>query len=194
MREHLPTSEMPPGLARGIEAALPRARMPARQWQALAASLLIGAALGGTGIWQFSGAGSGHDPAAAVVDSHIRALMATSPAEVMSSDRHTVKPWFNGRLSQSPRVVDLGAAGFTLVGGRVDVVQRVAIPTLVYKRRGHVISLFAFPGRLSGGARQESSEGYNLVAWEDGETTYRAVSDLNAKELAEFAHEFRAAK
>ena len=80
-----------------------------------------------------------------VVASHMRALMAPQPTDVSSSDRHTVKPWFNGRIPQAPRVVDLTDKGFPLVGGRIDVIGREPVPTLVYRHRQHLISLTAVP-------------------------------------------------
>ena len=81
----------------------------------------------------------------AVVAGHIRSLMAPQPADVASSDRHTVKPWFNGRIPQAPRVVDLANDDFPLLGGRLDVVGRTAVPTLVYRHAKHIISLTAVP-------------------------------------------------
>src|SRR5260221_9630446 len=80
-----------------------------------------------------------------IVDAHIRSLMASQPIDVASSDRHTVKPWFNGRIPQAPRVVDLAKEDFPLVGGRIDVVGELPVPTLVYGHRKHLISLTAIP-------------------------------------------------
>ena len=129
------------------------------------------------------------------VDSHIRALMAPQPADVTSSERHTVKPWFNSRLPISPRVVDLAAEGFPLIGGRIDVIGTTVTPTLVYGRRKHVISLSALPGASVTEAPpvSQSINGYNAVAWRQNQTTYWAISDLNAAELESFAQKFRAA-
>ena len=76
-------------------------------------------------------------------------LMAAEPVDVVSSDRHTVKPWFNGRIPNSPRVVDLAKDNFTLIGGRIDVVGQIPVPTLVYRHAKHIISLTADAGRKS---------------------------------------------
>ena len=105
------------------------------------------------------------------LDDHMRALMAPQPFDVASSDRHTVKPWFNGRIPQAPRVVDLAPDGFTLVGGRIDVIGRTPVPTLVYRVRKHLISLLAVPaaGRTVDATMRRSINGYNLVGWtQDG--------------------------
>jgi anti-sigma factor RsiW len=123
-----------------------------------------------------------------VLDNHLRSLMASHLVDVPSSDRHTVKPWFQGRLSFSPDVPDLSAQGFTLIGGRLDVVGRVPAAAIVYKRREHVINLFAAPSNLTDSRIQAgSSEGYNFVTWVKGGLSYSAVSDLNAAELMQFA-------
>jgi anti-sigma factor RsiW len=111
--------------------------------------------------------------------------------EVASSDRHTVKPWFNGRLPQSPRVVDLTAQGFPLAGGRIDVIGLKPAPTLVYRARLHVISVTALPLKDSEGAQPRAINGYNVVAWTDGPLAYWAVSDLAAPELEAFSRAFR---
>src|SRR5262249_44327139 len=150
--EQLPREGAPPGLARWIEAAvgLRPAPAPARvssrpSWRALAASVAVAAFLGSGATWL---ALSPAPPDAhIVVANHVRALMATQPVDVGSSDRHTVKPWFNGRIPEASRVVDLAGAGFPLVGGRIDVVGRTPVATLVYRRRQHLISLSEGPGR-----------------------------------------------
>jgi anti-sigma factor RsiW len=126
-----------------------------------------------------------------LVASHLRSLMANQPFEVASSDRHTVKPWFNGKIPESPRVVDLSSQGFELAGGRIDVIDLTPVPTLVYKRRLHVISLTALPTKL-GASPPRTIDGYNIVDWTDGNITYWAVSDLAAPELEDFARAFRA--
>jgi anti-sigma factor RsiW len=128
-----------------------------------------------------------------VIASHLRALMAPQPADVASSERHTVKPWFNGRIPLSPRVVDLVQDGFPLVGGRVDVVNRTPVPSLVYSRRQHIISLLAVPNALAGSTAPQTIQGYNMISWTAEGTTYWAVSDLNLEELQMFARLFRAA-
>jgi anti-sigma factor RsiW len=129
-----------------------------------------------------------------VVASHIRALMATQPIDVASSDRHTVKPWFNGRIPAAPRVADLSSDGFTLVGGRIDVIGRTPVPTLVYRIRQHLISLSAIPaGDRAAATAARAIAGYNTVSWTDGGVAYWAVSDLGTADLEAFAKAFRSA-
>jgi len=126
---------------------------------------------------------------------HLRALMAPQVADVGSSDRHTVKPWFNGRVPEAPRVVDLSAEGFPLVGGRVDVLGRTPVPTLVYRRRQHLISLMAVPSDQAPGipAERRTIAGYNVLSWTQGGVVYLAVSDVAAADLDAFAKAFREA-
>ena len=136
----------------------------------------------------------GGDIADAVVSGHVRALMAPQSSDVLSSDRHTVKPWFNGRIPQAPRVPDLGSQDFKLVGGRIDVVERVAVPSLLYQRRQHLISISAIPKTgVASTPTRRTIDGYNIVAWNDDDVSYWATSDLNVKELEEFATAFRGA-
>jgi len=139
--------------------------------------------------------GSGDRMLEEIVDGHLRGLIAQQPFDVASSDRHTVKPWFNGRIAQAPRVIDLAADGFPLSGARIDVVGTTPVPTLVYGRRQHVISLSAArTGRAaSDPAARDAVNGYNVVTWTSDGTTYWAVSDLNVAELETFARLFRAA-
>src|SRR5262249_33751734 len=127
-----------------------------------------------------------------VVASHMRALMAPQPTDVSSSDRHTVKPWFNGRIPQAPQVVDLTDRGFPLVGGRIDVIGGVPVPTLVYRHRQHLISVTAVPTAAGAGmGDRQTVAGYNVLSWNDNGVTYWVVSDLGINDLEAFAMTLR---
>jgi anti-sigma factor RsiW len=179
-----------------IEAAIGRPAPKVHpSWRALAASVVLAMALASGSTWVALRPLSGDPTADAIVDSHMRSLMAPQPTDVTSSERHMVKPWFNSRIAQSPQVVDLTKEGFPLVGGRVDVIDTTPVATLVYGRRQHLISLSAMPATSSAHAMspRRSVKGYNLVQWSEGGVDYWAVSDLNAGELGTFAHLFRTA-
>jgi len=196
--ERLPREPAPASLVRRVEAAVGVRRAPFRlagrpTWQALAASVLLALTLGSGSTWLALMPGASITAADVLVSNHQRGLLATQPIDVASSDRHTVKPWFNGKLAESPRVVDLAGDGFTLVGGRIDVIDQVPVPTLVYRARQHLISVTALPGKfarsVTGG---KTIAGYNTVAWNDDQLVYCAVSDVAPSELDAFAKAFRA--
>ena len=130
-----------------------------------------------------------------VVSAHLRSLQAGHLTDVISTDQHTVKPWFNGKLDVAPPVVDLTAQGFTLIGGRLDYVDARAIGAIVYRRRAHVINLFVAQTASTEHrpARIETIQGFNIRSWSDRGLNYWAVSDLAADELAEFGEKFEAA-
>ena len=195
MRERLPRETASPALRRRV-AALARPRPFATNWRAgwaaMAASVAVAFAAGSLATFVAIGPGNREPVSELLVASHMRAMMASQTVDVASSDRHTVKPWFNGKLPQSPRVVDLAAQGFPLVGGRIDVIGRTPAPTLVYRIRQHVISLTALPASLRASGAIRPIDGYNVVEWTDGPLAYWAVSDLAAPELGNFAKAFRA--
>jgi anti-sigma factor RsiW len=132
-----------------------------------------------------------------VVSAHLRSLQAQHLTDVVSTDQHTVKPWFNGRLDVAPPVADLTAQGFTLLGGRLDYVDAKPVAAIVYRRRVHVINLFCAPAPAPGSANRaatmESLHGFNVRRWSENGLNLWAVSDINADELMEFGDKFEAA-
>ena len=197
IRERLPREQAPQGLTRRIAAiGVPQTARWASHpsWRALAASVVLAVFLASGSTWFALRPGPTATVADMIVANHLRALMAPQPADVASSDQHTVKPWFDGRIPQSPRVVDLSQQGFPLVGGRIDVIGRVPVPTLVYRRRQHLISLSSVPSGASAilEAVPRAIAGYNIVSWTDDGLTYWAVSDVAPADLHSFAQDFRA--
>ncbi len=201
----LPQHDLPPGLQARIDAKLdaegsrppgrlsPLGRLRQRTWslQALAAAAVFGAVISSSVMLTIERYGQREDVARQVVAGHIRGQLATQPFDVASSDRHTVKPWFTSRLPESPQVPDLAAQGFMLVGGRVDVVRRGPVATIVYKHAAHTVSLTTLPPGQS--VSGQTIAGYNVRSWSDAQFTYIAVSDLPSADLATFERAFSAA-
>ena len=157
--------------------------LPWWNWAAAAACLLI--AIGG--LLLYSGNRRDQSLARELVADHVRSLMATHLTDVLTSDQHTVKPWFTGKLDFSPRVRDLSADGFELVGGRLDYLDGHSAAAIVYQRRKHVINLFTWPEKSGDESPQATAQqGFNLIEWTQDGMYYCAISDLNQQELGEF--------
>lgn len=122
-----------------------------------------------------------------IVSSHVRALLSQHPIDVVSTDQHTVKPWFNGRLDYTPPVVDLTAQGFPLVGGRIDYVGHRTVAVLIYRYQKHPIDLYVFPD--AGGTpapTARASDGYAMAHWQRNGMTYWAITDAQPIHLHAF--------
>jgi anti-sigma factor (TIGR02949 family) len=193
LRERLPTFRAPDTLRaavrrglRAAQAAEPRrARVAASRWLAAAATLVV--AVGGT--WSLAmRAVASRTVGDEVLAAHVRSLMPGHLTDVLSTDQHTVKPWFNGRLDFSPPVEDFSGSGYPLVGGRLDYVAGRSVAVLVYGRRQHMISVMLWPAGTgsSAGPAVRAVQGYHLLHWSDPSFTYWVVSDLGLPELSDF--------
>ena len=179
----------------GAGQVIPFPQRHARTLWALAALALIGIFIASALLGRRSASGS-DGLTRELVASHVRSLMVDHLADVVSTDRHTVKPWFDGKLDFSPPVADFAAEGFPLAGGRLDYVSDRQVAALVYQREKHVINVFIWPAsrtREDRGTEPElaTHNGYHVLRWKDAEMNYGAVSDLNREELRLFVQLLR---
>lgn len=172
-------------------------RRPRRPLLALAmAAGFAGALLLATPVFIYSLQQRSTPPVAVVdeaISSHLRSLQPQHLMDVVSTDQHTVKPWFEGKLDFSPRVQDLASSGFPLIGGRLDALDGHSVAALVYRRHLHVINLYQWPaGTASSATPQTSSRnGYTVVRWSADSMHYVAVSDISSGELQQFVRVLR---
>jgi anti-sigma factor RsiW len=193
-----PPASLGPRLDRALQRAGRSEARPRRfGWQliAVAASLLLAVYF----VARLS-PGTLHDSssnlvAQEVLDSHLRSLMPGHLADVQSTDQHTVKPWFNGKLDYSPPVTDFAEQGFPLAGGRLDSVNGRAVAVLVYQRRQHLINVYMWPVPGVGDAvvNESARQGYNMIHWTRAGMNWWVASDLNSGELGTFVNLVRAA-
>jgi len=189
IREHAPYYRAPAVLPDRIRAAVRQSERQAAgpwRWIAIAAAILLAVSIAWN-VALFRSHASGADLIAQnVLASHVRSLMGSHLLDVPSSDRHTVKPWFNGKLDFSPDVGDFIAQGFPLIGGRIDYVGDRRVAALVYQRRQHVINLFTWPSAAPDSQTELARNGYHIVHWNRAGMAWWAVSDLAAAELRQF--------
>ena len=164
-------------------AGRPRERL---RWAARAASVVVALGLGWLGGTL---SGQGGRESDALVASYLRVAMAEHTVDVASSDRHTVKPWYAGRLDYAPPVHDLTTDGFPLIGGRLDVIDGRKVAVLVYRRNQHKLALSLWPASSAGNSAPRVSErdGFAIAEWRHGGFEFRAVSDVAPAEMASFA-------
>jgi anti-sigma factor RsiW len=167
---------------------IPMPRRTALNWLAAAAAIVVAFALGVRVIPNLVGQRQTDPLAQEMVASHIRSLQPGHLYDVQSTDQHTVKPWFDGKLDFAPPVVDLASAGFPLVGGRLDYANGRPVAALVYQRQKHLINVFVWPNESSSTMLPgiQTIQGYNLVFWRRDSMYFCAASDLNVAELGEF--------
>jgi len=185
---------LPDGLESRVRAALRRETRirPARlqrawRWSAVPAAAAAAAALAWLTVVHVGGPGS-QRIVDELVSAHVRSLMVDHLVDVASSDQHTVRPWFSGKIDFAPPVGDYVASGFPLIGGRVDYIAGRPVAALAYRHQQHLINVFIAPDdedRWRAGT--VDSHGYHLVHWNDGGLSYWAISDLNARELQTLA-------
>ena len=173
----------------------PVARAPRSWWHMVAAGVAI-AAVSSTLTFVAGRRSADAGATEELLASHVRSLQPGHLTDVLSTNQHSVKPWFNGRVDISPAVPNLDSLGFPLVGGRTDYVRGRAVPVMVYARRQHLINVYAWPSTdaPSSPSRAGSRNGYHFVVWRSGGLTYEAVSDLNAQELDTFSAAFLTAR
>jgi anti-sigma factor RsiW len=196
IRQDVPYFHAPSGLEKRVRAmvreqaraATPRPSVLSWRWMGAAAAVVL-VVFGAAGL-ERNWLGSSHEQLVAqeIVAGHIRSLMAQHLSDVASTDQHTVKPWFDGKLDFAPPVIDLAQSGFPLVGGRLDYMDGHPVAALVYGRRLHYINVFVWPSTGSESAQPTSQtrEGYNIVHWSHAGMTFWAVSDLANDELQSF--------
>jgi len=181
--EQAPYYPAPAALRRKLSASRAPREPWFAKWPVLAAACLLLA----LAIWRVTPPPGPGALTKEVVAAHVRSLQAEHLMDVPSTDQHTVKPWFAGKLDFAPEVDDLSAAGFTLAGGRLDYLDGRAVAALIYRRRLHTINVFTWPtGRADESPRRESVQGFNVVHWVRHGMNWWAVSDLAADELAQF--------
>ena len=204
VKQHMTRYKAPPGLERRIRhmiaqesrgpSWLDRLRGSFAGWWPMAASFACGLLVAASATTLLGTARNDDDFEQQLVSAHVRSLMPNHLMDVVSTDQHTVKPWFTGKLDFSPPVVDLASEGFPLVGGRLDYLQDRAVAVLVYQRRGHVINVFVMPARDDRGTAPASAlrHGYRVAEWQKAGMRLWAVSDLGRDELDQFAQTLKA--
>jgi anti-sigma factor RsiW len=160
-------------------------RFPVWRWAALAAALLLAVLLGRELLTVLRSNSEATTLAAAAVDAHLRSLQPGHLTDVESTDQHTVKPWFDGKIDFAPSVRDFANDGFPLIGGRLDVLAGRTAAALVYSRRKHIVNVFVIkkPEVNTALAPAGERQGYHWLSWQKDGFSYCAVSDVAPADL-----------
>lgn len=161
-----------------------------RGWQSMAAAAAVAAILASSATFTVMQPASRETWTDAALRSHLRATMSGHVFDVASSDRHTVKPWFGGKTAVAPIVVDLSAAGYPLLGGRLDIPEREPLPVLVYQAGPHIVSVFVRSESAAAAPSLRREAGFSILIWRERELEFTAVSDADAAELKAFQNAF----
>jgi len=196
--------EAPHALREKISAAMSHAEQPPKdhgttswlgwqQWMGMGVAFACGVMLSAVVVIFYSMSGQQERLAGQVIDGHVRSLMVAHLSDVISTDQHTVKPWFSGKLDYAPPVKDLAKEGFALVGGRLDYMDERPVAALVYQHKLHTINVYVWPVRDKSLSAEGtvSQHGFNVTFWQQEKMQYWAVSDLNGADLKRFAELLR---
>ena len=186
---HRAPANLRKNILRSIHAATDEKPPRENNWQWLWKLLTVGATAAAifTIILRPQGISTDEQLTREAVSSHVRSLMAEHLTDVVSSDQHTVKPWFAGKLDFAPDVKDFAAQNFPLVGGRLDYLNGRAVAALVYRHNKHYINVFVWPTQGAHAGQTKSLRGYFVISRDVNGLYYCLVSDLNEKELGELA-------
>ena len=188
-----PAYRAPSHLRRNVRAALQREARTTHKsfnpWLVFATGAACALLILGAAFFQTTRASRNETIVREVIANHVRSLLAIHLVDVSSSDQHTVKPWFDGKIDFAPDVRDLSKDGFPLVGGRLDYLNGKTVVALVYQRNKHPINVFIMPAtaNLDSSPYVVTRRGYNVLSWRHHDMKYWAVSDLNEAELRRFA-------
>jgi anti-sigma factor RsiW len=206
VKQNMTRHKAPPGLERRIRhmlaqqstrpKLLDRLRAGFAQWQQVGVGFACGVLVAASVVGVLGTRNEEDKVEQQLISAHVRSLMASHLMDVPSTDQHTVKPWFTGKLDFAPPVVDLAPAGFPLIGGRLDYLQDRPVAALVYQRRGHVINVFVMPAHDARPTSLASAvhNGYQVVEWQKAGMHLWAVSDISRDEMATFAQAMKAAE
>jgi len=188
LREAPLSYRAPASLMDRIDAALAEAAAPPRRRRFAVETWVMSGGIGAlaAGLAMFAFLPTGAALEGQLVDAQVRSLEVQHLVDVQTSDRHTVKPWFNGKIDFAPPVVDLVAQGYPLVGGRLDHIAGRDVAAIVFHRRAHVINLFVWKGEGPETPTLVHHEGYSLVHWGANGLTFWAVSDVDSADLMNF--------
>jgi anti-sigma factor RsiW len=195
-----PAYRAPAHLRKRVRAALQQEERSTRQtlspWLMFVTGAAFAALIVAVALFQTTQHAGSNTIVDQVIANHVRSLLAAHLVDVASSDQHTVKPWFDGKIDFAPVVRDFAANGFPLVGGRLDYLDGKTVAALVYQRNKHPINLFITPEPASRrtSPRLVNRRGYNIFSWTDNGMKYWAISDLNQAELREFGELVQAVK